>query len=321
MLAAMLAAALLAACMAQAFPAAAAQDAASNATARAAAELCLNNSRQVMDELLAGGFGVQQVNDTIKIAAEVYDTQLARERSKLGADYTVVIGYCNQIDGIRAVAYSAKDELYSLEKNYADFKAAVAGYDLNTTDVDLLMNETRRMMADERYDKALENVPAARKEMIDVQAGATTLNLFYKTVSRGLVDIVYENWPVLAGIAVFIAAFAVFYRLRLRKVILKRRIARREVEKKVVLNMIGSTQKAYFKGGGMAESEYRIKTKKFAEIIRDIERQIPLLREELAKMGVRERALEPAEAGERKAVKKRGKKAKIARKEGRKGRT
>ena len=42
-------------------------------------------------------------------------------------------------------------------------------------------------------------------------------------------------------------------------------------------------QKDYFQEGKIPEGEYNIKTKKYAELIRDIDRQIPLLQEELAK--------------------------------------
>ena len=42
-----------------------------------------------------------------------------------------------------------------------------------------------------------------------------------------------------------------------------------------------STQKQYFEGGNLSESSYTIRTKSFAEMIRDIDRQIPLLQEKM----------------------------------------
>ena len=45
-----------------------------------------------------------------------------------------------------------------------------------------------------------------------------------------------------------------------------------------------NVQKDYFQYGKIAEGEYNIKTKKFAELIRDIDRQVPLMQEELAKL-------------------------------------
>lgn len=42
-----------------------------------------------------------------------------------------------------------------------------------------------------------------------------------------------------------------------------------------------ATQKQYFEGGNLSESSYTIRTKSFAEMIRDIDRQIPLLQEKM----------------------------------------
>jgi hypothetical protein len=43
-------------------------------------------------------------------------------------------------------------------------------------------------------------------------------------------------------------------------------------------------QKNYFQFGTLPEGEYNIKIKKYAELVRDIDRQIPLLQEEMAKL-------------------------------------
>jgi hypothetical protein len=54
-------------------------------------------------------------------------------------------------------------------------------------------------------------------------------------------------------------------------------------EKEVVYNLIKELQKDYFEKQKIAENSYKIKIKKYGEIIRDINRQIPLLQAELEK--------------------------------------
>ena len=44
------------------------------------------------------------------------------------------------------------------------------------------------------------------------------------------------------------------------------------------------TQRDYFQYGKIPEGEYNIKTKRFAELVRDIDRQVPLLKEEIIKL-------------------------------------
>lgn len=66
---------------------------------------------------------------------------------------------------------------------------------------------------------------------------------------------------------------------------MERKIQNLEMRKKTLKGLIMKTQGDYFNSGNMSESAYEIRTKKFAEIVRDIDRQIPLLQEELVKIG------------------------------------
>ena len=48
-----------------------------------------------------------------------------------------------------------------------------------------------------------------------------------------------------------------------------------------ITRLISEAQKQYFEKGEMSEIRYYVRTKKYAELIRDINRQIPLLKEKL----------------------------------------
>ena len=54
--------------------------------------------------------------------------------------------------------------------------------------------------------------------------------------------------------------------------------------KKVINNLLKNTQKDYFKTRKMSEADYKIRIKKFKELIRDIDRQIMVLKEDLFKL-------------------------------------
>ena len=57
--------------------------------------------------------------------------------------------------------------------------------------------------------------------------------------------------------------------------------------------MVKKIQKDYFEVGNVAENDYTIKTKRYAEIVRDIDRQIPLLYEQLAEMTSKDKSKTP----------------------------
>jgi len=55
-------------------------------------------------------------------------------------------------------------------------------------------------------------------------------------------------------------------------------------QKKALNTLIQNMQKSYFKTKKLSETEYTIKLKKFKELIRDIDRQIMVLKEEMFKV-------------------------------------
>ena len=116
-----------------------------------------------------------------------------------------------------------------------------------------------------------------------------------------------SNWIYLSSVLVILFVFFLVYKNAVKKWLIKRKIAYLEVEKQTFKNLIRRTQKNYFELGKMSESGYVIKTKKFAELIRDIDRQIPLLKEEFVKIQRKEkgkRQIKNIKQEERQIVKK-----------------
>ena len=71
--------------------------------------------------------------------------------------------------------------------------------------------------------------------------------------------------------------------------LIKGKIRKLELRKKTIKTLISNTQKDYFERGNLSEGNYNIRTKKFGELILDIERQLPLLNEGLAKLDKKKR--------------------------------
>jgi len=95
---------------------------------------------------------------------------------------------------------------------------------------------------------------------------------------------VINNWKILSSLAIVIIVFLLIYRIKISIWLVNRKMEALKLRKKTIKELVMQTQKDYFQYGKMPEGEYNIKTKKFAELVRDIDRQIPLLQEQLAKL-------------------------------------
>ena len=240
---------------------------------------CLNESYKTLKQLSDDNFSVQRINDTIKIAKELYDFQI----KKKSPDFSGVITKCEEIAKVKELAYTSRDQIYGIEKSYLTFLSKMEKIKANTTEIQAFYKSLKQEFLDERYENVLKGIPKLEKDMIEQEAKETTMNLFYKSISRNLKTVIIENYiTILIVLALLLIGF-LLYRTKIRIFLIKHKIFKLETEKSTVKELIKKTQKDYFEGGTIAENDYSIKTKRYAEIIRDIDRQIPLLNEQLQK--------------------------------------
>lgn len=251
-----------------------------NMTVEQQASNCLNNSLQIMKELAASGFNVSRINDSIKKAEDIFNAQIVLDKSGKTSDFSYILPYCSDIENIKDEAYLARDDLYSVKKFYNDVNRS--GVDMSQADK--LIAGIEKEIADERYEQAREEIPEVNSKIVEIQASATTVNLFYRTTTRGIGIFVKNNWIYILAVLVFLSVFFVVYKTRISRYLVLRKINRLEEEKKVLKNLIQKIQKDYFEKGDIPEVSYHIKIKQFSEMIRDIDRQIPLLQEQLVRI-------------------------------------
>ena len=254
-----------------------------NLTMEEQAALCLPDSEDILNELLEHGFNIERVNDTLKTAYNLYEGQLAIKEKNQKYDFSSVLIYCDEIKSIKEIAYIAKDEFDALYKFYNesfDFER-----EIDIQSIETILGEIENEIESERYEKVPPLVDKAYQEIVEVQAEQTTLNVFYENTKRGLKRFFEKNWIFLISfIALSIVLFFV-YRNGISKWIIKRKIQELKLRRETLKKIIQGAQKDYFQDGKISEGTFNIKTKKIAELIRDIDRQIPMLYEELVKVG------------------------------------
>ncbi|MEK6885440.1 MAG: hypothetical protein AABX17_00570 [Nanoarchaeota archaeon] len=249
---------------------------------------CIRISKEIMQTMTDEGFNVLSIKDNIKQAELTFTAQTLLKEKKSAYDFSSVMPYCDAITKIREDALSAKDEANSLMMFYND--SVIPGMD--TTTIDVMINEVNEAISTERYTEVSALVEKAYSEITTVRASYTALNVFYASTARGLMAFLtaknrvlqITNWQFLLGLVVLILILLLVYRVQIRKMRLNKKLNQLMNRKKTIKELIMKTQKDYFQYGTIPEGEYNIKTKRFAELIRDIDRQIPLLQEEIAKI-------------------------------------
>jgi hypothetical protein len=244
------------------------------------AELCLNNSRTILNELIENNFSYQRVEDSLNNAQNIYDSQVILLQSGKSVDFSLIIPYCDEIFKIRNFAFDAIDQYSSLKKFY---NVSITS-DMNSSSINAIFYEIWEEIDSERYEKVPELVDKAYEEISKVKSSHTALNIFYDATTRSFKKFLEKNGLFILIIVFLLLLFFLVFNKKISKRIIENKINHLELRRKTLQDLIKKTQMDYFQNGTISEGNFNLRTKKFAEFIRDIDRQIPLLKEELAKI-------------------------------------
>ncbi|MCB9359326.1 hypothetical protein H6503_05315 [Candidatus Woesearchaeota archaeon] len=229
-----------------------------------------------MLQLRDDGFAIVRYNDTLLLARQFYNAQLDIEKKNGTPNYDTVKSKLQEVSEIKSNAYLTRDELSTLELIINKSTA------INKTILYDSYDEAFASYRAERYEESLEIIEDTYSKISELEAAETKLRALYDAYSRTFLNFLKKNiWNILITIAVLVILFLVFNK-PIRIVIIDRQIQKLEVRAKSVNDLVAETQKEYFDQGSLNESTYHTRIKKYGELLRDIHRQIPLLRERRA---------------------------------------
>jgi hypothetical protein len=241
------------------------------------AELALENIRKIMKEMSESNFSIERINDTLKKAEQMYSAQKILESKGRKADYSLILLYEKDVEIMGGKAFQARDELFSLEQSLEPLRKRK----INITEADFLVEKIRQEINDERYEKALEIIPNTRNRIAEIEASATAIKVFYGATKRTILDFLRDNYIALTSVIIFSLIIYFVYRRKVAVYLIKKKIKNLDLEKATIKKLIQKTQEDYFEKGKISEGNYTIRVKKFGELIRDIDRRVPLLVEQL----------------------------------------
>jgi len=249
-----------------------------NMTLDLKAKICLKQANQTIFELSEQEFNTGRVLDLHEQAQALYDAQLRRFLTN--RDFSGVVSLCVEIRDIKVFAFLAKDEYGALLKFYNE----TITEEMESPELDLLMDNIQEEIENERYEKVGPLVDQAYDGVIEVRASYGAVEIIKRQTANFFIKLFTRNWEIkLVVLTILIILYSIF-RKKIWTAYINMKIRKLEIRRKTLKNLIKKMQRDYFQENNISEGSYNIKTKKFAELIRDIDRQVPLLQEELAKV-------------------------------------
>jgi hypothetical protein len=242
-------------------------------------QIRIEEAESIVLELLNEGFNIQRANDTLEAAKDIFEVKSKSKGSQ--EDFILVEKYLDEIFELNEQAYPTRDEINYVYEFYNETKNSKP--DMNLLGVDKILEEMQFEFDSERYDRAFDLSKKAYSKIVDIEGSYTAVNLAYQATTRTLKAFFVNNWLLLIIIAIGGSLIYIVSRNRIIYIRTKLKIKYLERERGVLEELIKETQSGYFEKSKISEASYRIRIKKFSDLTRDINRQIPLLKEELAK--------------------------------------
>ena len=243
------------------------------------AKTLLDNSSLAIQEMQARNIPITRVNESYTEALSSYQGQTALEENKKKADYEIVIRNAQDIIKIKNDAIAADDKLKIFLEEYNSVKQ---DYDL--TEMDQEYNDIIRSFKEERFEDTPALIDKGYQRLSEVQSKQTTLRLFTQTVTKSVKKFLLDNWKWLSALIIICTISIIIFWKTIRKLKIRTRLYNLSIQKDTLYSLIKKLQSDYFKTKNISETEYYSKIDKFKEMIREIDRNIPLLKEDLMKV-------------------------------------
>jgi len=229
-------------------------------------------------EMMEKNISIDRVNETYQEALQLYSAQFALEEKGSKANYKLIIEYASEIGSIKENALEANDKLKIFVETYQNAE--------KTTNLSEMQDDYNNILAsfqDERFEDTPTLINQGYDRISEIQSSQTALNSFYLATSSTIKNFFRENWLRILIILSLTLFFVLIFWNNLKKLRMRMKFNHLMTQKKALNTLIQNIQKSYFKTKKLSKTEYTIKLKKFKELIRDIDRQIMVLKEEMFK--------------------------------------
>ena len=246
----------------------------------------LSQAEKDITEMAEKDIPISRVNETYQEALQLYSAQLALEEKGGRADYKLVISYTSDINSIKKTAIQASDELIIFKDTYEE-----AEKHANLSEMQEEYNSILLSFKDERFEDTLELIKKGYDRISEIQSSQTALNSLYLATSRSIKNFFIRNWLKITIFCSVILFLILIFWNNFKKLMFRIKLNNLFIQKRAINKLLKNMQEGYFKTKKLSKSEYNIKLKKFKELIRDIDRQIMVLKEDMFKFEKKKKGL------------------------------
>ena len=244
-----------------------------------AAKTQLETANQSIQKLIDAGYPYLRAQDSYLVAYQWLVGQAALEEQGQDYDYRFITEKADEIKQIERSSFTVGDDLRALAGRLSNISR-----DANLSEPLSLMADAKKEFEDNRFEEAQRLATMSYDKAAKAEADAQRSKTLLESTRKNIEGFLAENWAKIAGaIAVLCIVFFIFQK-QIRRFLLKSKMSAILAERAVLESMMKKMQTDYFDNGTLNEMSFHIKTKKFADMIRDINRQIPLIKEELKKI-------------------------------------
>ncbi|PIN95569.1 hypothetical protein COU56_01185 [Candidatus Pacearchaeota archaeon CG10_big_fil_rev_8_21_14_0_10_31_9] len=229
-------------------------------------------------EMMENNISINRVNETYQEALQLYSAQLALEEKGKKADYKLIIKYTSDIGSVKKTALQAKDELEIFSEIFNE-----VGENTNLSEMHGEYDQIISSLSDERFEDTIKLIKTGYERISEIQSSQTAINAFSNAISKTIKNFFIRNWLKLIIIFSIVLILLLIFWSSLKKLKVRLRFNLLITQKKSINNLLKKMQNNYFKTKKISEADYRIRLKKFKELIRDIDRQVMVLKEEIYK--------------------------------------
>jgi len=189
----------------------------------------------------------------------------------------------NDFTTVSQLVFTAHDELLALRERID--KARTDVKDLSS--VETIYSSAEKELIDQRFERVMDLIQKADDKIIELTSLGTRAEVIYDAAASNIRNIVMTYWKEISlAILIPFIMFLVF-RIKIRRMRLHAKINSLTIEKNVLLEEIKKAQNAYFVKGTIPDSVYTTKVNVFSEMIRDIAKEISLLKEQEEKINTK----------------------------------
>jgi len=237
----------------------------------------LSQAKNAIKEMINLKIPITRVNETYSEAEQIYNAQINLEQTRKKADYKLVIDYAERVILVKKIATQASDELKVFINFYNE-----SSKKFNLSEMDKESQEIITSFKDERFEDTTKLINLGYDKISEIESSQTTINAFKSATSKTLKNFFKENWlKLLIGFGITTILLVIF-RTSIKIILVKKKKRNLQLKKETLKNLIKKLQGEYFNKDKISQLQYETRLNKFGEMIRDVDRELPLLDEKIS---------------------------------------